>query len=185
MIDAPADAALLALLGDGELREIDVPPRRRTLGERARGAGVERRPGLVLLQLLDEAVQPAFRREPDRGLMRLAFLELPDPPGVGGVEAVLQHRRERVLAASFQLDEGLRLSVERERGRLAIAGGPERFARHDVTGLGERLLAVHGDVERDDREGAREVAHRDHRGEDGEDREYQPERRTPHRCSNR
>ena len=183
VIDAPADAALLALLRDGELREVDVPPRCRVLGERARGGGVERRPGLVLLQFLDEAIQPAFGREPDRGLVRLAFLELPDPPAVGGVEAVLQHRRERVLAARFQLDEGLRLTVERERGGLAIPGRPERLARHDVARLGERLLAVHRDVERDDREGAREVAHRHHRGGEGEDRQYQPERRTPHKCS--
>ena len=165
VVDAPADAALLALLGDRELREIDVPSRRGALGERPRRTGVERRPRRVLPQLLDEAVQPAFGREPDRRLMRLTFLELPDPPGVGRVEAVAEHRRERVLAATFQLDEGLRLTVQRERGRLPVTGRPERFTRHHVAGMGERLLAVHGDVERDDGEGAREVADRDQRGQ--------------------
>ena len=38
--------------------------------------------------------------------------------------AVPQHRGERVLAAPFELDEGLRLVVERERRRLPVAGGP-------------------------------------------------------------
>src|SRR4029453_11395730 len=108
---------------NGELRQIDVPPGRATFGNRPGGNSVEGCARRILRQLLDEPVRWAGGCEPDGGLAGLAFPELPDPPGVGGVEAVLQHCRERVLAATLELDERLCLAVECERRGLAVARG--------------------------------------------------------------
>ncbi len=115
VIDAAAGPLLLALLDERERGQVDVPARGR-IGFRAppRVGGVERGSRRVFLQRFDEAVGPPIGGEPDQRLVGFAFSEVADAPGVGGVEPVAQHRRERGLAATLELDEGLGFAVERE-----------------------------------------------------------------------
>src|SRR5439155_6109292 len=107
----------------------------------------------------------------------LAFFEVTDAPGVGGVEAVAQHAREDVLAAAFQLDERLRLFVTTEGRRLSIAGRTAAIAIHDRSRLGERAIAIHRDVEGDDRERLRKVADASKGCDDCDRGEQAPEER--------
>ena len=85
-------------------------------------------PGAVLVEPLVESVRVAVRRELDRRLVDVSLGEVAHSPGVGGVEAVAHHPRERLFAAAFQLDEGLRLLVQTKRGGLSIVGRPEPIA---------------------------------------------------------
>ena len=182
MVDAAARPALLTLLdereaGDSPPASSRAPPPRRWLSPPRLASAA---PGALLVEPLDESVRMAVRREPDRRLVGVSLGEVADPPGVGGVEAVAHHPRERLLAAAFQLDEGLRLLVQTERGRLAVVGRPEPIARHDPARLLQRVLAIHRDVERDDGEGLREVVIADEAGGDRQEPEQQPESRTLH-----
>src|SRR4029079_3996685 len=129
---------------------------------------------------LAEAARASVGRERDRRLVGLAFLEMTHVPRVGGVEALAQHARERLLAATFELDEGLRLVIPRERGGCAEAGRAEPIARRDCLRRFQRAAAIHRDVERDDREGLGEVADADQRGNRREQREGYPERGASH-----
>ena len=113
--------------------------------------------------------------------LRFAFPEVADAPRVGGVEPLAQHARERVLAAALELDERLRLAVERERRRLAKVGRPQPVARDDRARVVERALARHRDVERDDREGLREIVDGRGGGGEGDQPEQNPEGRALHR----
>src|SRR5205085_10283277 len=98
--------------------------------------------------------------------------------------ALAQHARERVLAAAFELDEGLRLVVAGEGRRLTEAGRPEPVAQRDGTRLVQRVSAVHRDVQRDDGEGLWEVAHPDGHGGSRGEREDDPDCRTSHMARN-
>src|SRR4029079_15183972 len=129
---------------------------------------------------LAEAARASVGRERDRRLVGLAFLEITHVPRVGGVEALAQHARERRLPAAFELDEGLRLVVPRERGGFAEAGRAEAIARRDRARRFQRAAALSRDVERDDREGVGEVADADQRGNRREQREGYPERGASH-----
>ena len=164
MIDASLPP-LLSLLDQRVPGEVDAPPSARiALGNPARRRSVERRAGRILSQSLDEPIWFAIRRETNRRLVRFPFLELSNPPRVSGVQAVLHHARERVLAATFQLHERLRLVVQRERCSLAVPGWSQPVARHDRPCGIERAIAIHRDVQRDDREGLREIVDADERG---------------------
>jgi hypothetical protein len=181
VIDAASGPPLLSLLDEGVRREIDAPAERGgRLGERARRRGIERGAGGILGEPLDEAFGPAVGREADGGLARLAFLEEADAPGVGGVQAVAQHRGERALAAALELDERLHVLVECERRGLSRLVRAEPVAADDFARGRERAGAIHPQVEREDREGVREVPRRGRPTRDRDGDEEEPEGRTFH-----
>ena len=182
VIDAAAGTPLLSLLDEGEGRQVDAPSRARVRFRAAPGlAGVEGGARRVFLQRLDESVRMAVRREPDERLVRFTFSEVAHAPGVGGVEPLAQHARELGLASALQLDEGLRLAVECERGRLPEVRGAQPVPRDDRARVGERALARHRDVERDDRERLREIVNGRCRGGEGNQPKQDPEGRAFHR----
>ena len=176
MIDAPARPTFLSLFNERERRKVNVPARTRLLlANRARRAGGERRAWSVLLDLLYEAVRLAIGREAEGRLVGLALAKMAHAPRVGGVETVAHHSCECLLASAFQFDERLRLAVERERRRLAVAGGAELAARGNRRRILERPLARHGDVERDDGEGLRKVVDSGSGAEDRDESKENPE----------
>ena len=107
--------------------------------------------------------------------MRAAFLEVTNFPRIGQEHAITQHPRERLFAASLQFDEGLRRVVQTERRRVSKVGRTPLIASGNRPRVAQRLLAIHLDVESDDREGLREVVDRRCGGCQGDDREENPE----------
>ena len=127
VIDAAARPPFLALLDEREARDVDAASCARAPASpmAPRRSGWQRGARRVLVEPLVESVRMAVRREPDRRLVDVSLGEVAHSPGVGSVEAVAHHPRERLFAAAFELDEGLRLLVQTERGGLPVVGRPE------------------------------------------------------------
>ncbi len=160
-------------------REVDAPVARR--GRRRDGPRVvrrQRRAGLGLGHLAEEADRPAGRRERDLHLALDARREQPHAPAIEAElvveagDAGADERLQRRLAAAFELDERLRAGVAVEaRGRLRQLG------RREVTRGGQPLRVV-------DRRRARhrhvQVEHRERVAEPAQHREQAQRRGDEH-----
>ena len=158
VIDASAGPSLLSLLRETERREVHVPARLRVgFGTSARVGSFDRGARRVLVELFDESVGPAVGGETNERFVGFSLSEVPYSPGIGAVQPLAEHVGERRLASALELDEGLRLAVEGERGRLPMVRRAQAVARRNRSRIGERALARHRDVEGHDRERLREV----------------------------
>ena len=176
VIDASARPSLLSLLRETERREVHVPARLCVgFGTSARVGSLERGPGRVLVELFDESVGPAVGGETNESFVGFSLSEVPYSPGVSAVQPLAEHVGEGGLASALELDEGLRLAVERERGRLPIVRRAQTVARGHRGRIGQRALARHRDVERHDRERPREVVIRRRGGGERDQGKQNPE----------
>src|SRR5205814_1404703 len=123
-----------------------------------------------------ESVGLAFGRESNQRLVRIALFEVPHLPRVWREESLFEDASELRLAAAFELDEVLHFLVGAELRRLIPAGGRPCALLRQRAPRAERVLAIHLQIDRDERECRREVLECEKGRANREREEENPER---------
>ena len=140
----------------------------------------ERRTGRVLAQPFGEAIRRAVGRERQRNLILFQLLEMPDTPEIRRVQAVGRERGEGGLAAALELDERLYRLIDPERRGVAEGRGAQAPLGRERPPAGQGRLTVQADIDREEREGAGEIAPREGGRRQRQCRQQHPESRLLH-----
>ena len=157
VVETPTRLRLPGGLEELEGAEVHAPLRRLGPSDRQRLAfGRVPAPGVVLPEPQIEPVRLARRREPDTALLDRPLGEAPDRPDVGVVDPLLGEPHEGIPSAGLELDVGLHLGVGLAecRGRPGTGRVPT-VAEGEGLRFADRGLAVHHEIEGDDRKGSR------------------------------
>ena len=103
--------------------------------------------GFLLRQLDGKSVWLALRSESNASFVCIAFLEMPDRPDVGEVQAFPEDFRQFLLSSTFQFDEVLNLRVSAKRNSLLEARRGPCASLSQVSGRTESCVAIHAYID--------------------------------------